>query len=254
MIDRKTPRKVSLFIPCLVEHFLPHVGEATAKVLTRAGVEVDYPKAQTCCGQMAFKAGHQREARRMAHHFVEVFEASDFVVAPSGSCVGMVRKQYPLLFRGDAIQLDRVNAVGRKTFELTEFLVKVLGSIDLGATWPGRGVYHDSCQLSRGLGVREEPRTLLSGVHGLEMMELERAEICCGFGGAFSLEFPGISEKMVEDKAAAVVKSGAQFLISAEPGCLMNIGGYLEKQGERVKAVHIAEVLASQSGEPKSTA
>jgi L-lactate dehydrogenase complex protein LldE len=249
MTDRKTPIRVSLFIPCLVEHFLPHVGEAAARVLTRAGAEVDYPEAQTCCGQMAFKAGRQREARRMARHFVKVFEASDFVVAPSGSCVGMVRKHYPLLFGEDAVQRDRVKALGRKTYELTEFLVRVQGSVDLGATWPGRAVYHDSCQLSRGLGIREEPRVLLSRVHGLEMVELERAEICCGFGGAFSLEFPGISEKMVEDKAAAVVKSGAQFLISAEPGCLLNIGGYLEKQDERVKPVHIAEVLANQSGE-----
>ncbi|MFZ0451305.1 MAG: (Fe-S)-binding protein [Desulfatiglandaceae bacterium] len=249
MTDRKKPKRVSLFIPCLVEHFLPHVGEATARVLARAGVEVDYPEAQTCCGQMAFKAGHHRDARRTARHFMEVFEASDFVVAPSGSCVGMVRKQYPVLFREDAMGLDRAAVLGRKTYELTEFLVKVLGIIDLGATWPGRAVYHDSCQLSRGLGVREEPRVLLSGVHRLEMMELERAETCCGFGGAFSLEFPVISEKMVEDKAAAVVKSGAQFLISAEPGCLMNIGGYLEKQGEKVKAVHIAEVLANRAGE-----
>ncbi len=249
MTDRKTPIRASLFIPCLVEHFLPQVGEATARVLTRAGVEVDYPETQTCCGQMAFKAGHHREARRMAQHFVEVFEASDFVVAPSGSCVGMVRKHYPVLFGEDAIQCERVKALGRKTYELTEFLVRVQGSFDLGATWPGRAVYHDSCQLSRGLGVREEPRVLLSRVHGLEMVELERVEICCGFGGAFSLEFPEISEKMVEDKAAAVVKSGAQFLISAEPGCLLNIGGYLEKQDERVKPVHIAEVLSKQSGE-----
>jgi L-lactate dehydrogenase complex protein LldE len=249
MTDNKKPKRVSLFIPCLVEHFLPHVGEATARVLARAGVEVEYPEAQTCCGQMAFMAGHHREARRAARHFMEVFEASDFVVAPSGSCVAMVRRQYPVLFREDAIRRDRVTALGRKTYELTEFLVKVLGAIDLGATWPGKAVYHDSCQLRRGLGVRDEPRALLSGVHRLEMMELERAETCCGFGGAFSLEFPGISEKMVEDKAAAVVKSGAQFVISAEPGCLMNIGGCLEKQGDKVRAVHIAEILANHPGE-----
>jgi len=254
MTDRKTPIRASLFIPCLVEHFLPQVGEATARVLTRAGVEVDYPEAQTCCGQMAFKAGRHREARRMAHHFVEVFEASDFVVAPSGSCVGMVRKHYSVLFGEDAAQSDRVKALARKTYELTEFLVNVTGFVSLGATWRGRAVYHDSCQLSRGLGIRKEPRALLSQVEGLEMVELERAEICCGFGGAFSLEFPVISDKMVEDKAAAVVKSGAQFLISAEPGCLLNIGGCLERQGQRVKPVHIAEVLANQSGEPKSTA
>jgi L-lactate dehydrogenase complex protein LldE len=250
MQGKKPPRKVSLFIPCLVEHFFPQVGEATARVLERAGVEVQYPERQTCCGQMQFKTGYHREARKMARHFLRVFGDSEAVVAPSGSCVGMVRHHYRTLFRDDASWLSRAEALGRRTFELTEFLVDALGIVELGAEWPGKGVYHDSCQVSRLLGVREQPRMLLSRVRGLEMVDMEHQETCCGFGGVFSLEFPAVSEKMTGDKAAAVVKSGAGFVISAEPSCLLNIGGYLEKTGERVKALHIAEILAHQAGEP----
>jgi L-lactate dehydrogenase complex protein LldE len=249
MQRKKPPKKVSLFIPCLVEHFLPQVGEATARVLSRAGVEILYPKGQTCCGQMQFKTGHRRDARKMARHFFEVFEGAEIIVAPSGSCVGMVRKHYPELFQDDPSWLERVTALGRKTFELTEFLVNILGTVDLGAVWPGKAVYHDSCQLSRALGVRQQPRTLLSRVRQLEVLDWERQETCCGFGGVFSLEFPDISDKMVEDKAKAAVRSGAEILITAEPSCLMNIGGYLEKQGGKIKAVHIAEVLAHGDGQ-----
>jgi L-lactate dehydrogenase complex protein LldE len=250
MQDKEPPRNVSLFIPCLVEHFLPEVGEATVRILVRAGMEVRYPEAQTCCGQMQFKTGHQREARSMARHFLRVFKDAEAVVAPSGSCVAMVRHHYRTLFRDDALWLPRAEALGRRTFELTEFLVDVLGIVELGAEWSGKGVYHDSCQVSRSLGVREQPRLLLSRVRGLEMVEMEHQETCCGFGGVFSLEFPGVSEKMTGDKVAAVVKSGAGFVISAEPSCLLNIGGYLDKTGGPVKALHIAEVLAHQAGEP----
>lgn len=244
MQRKKTPEKVSLFIPCLVEHFFPQVGEATARALSLAGVEVHYPKGQTCCGQLQFKTGRRREAQKMARHFFEVFEDAESIVAPSGSCVGMVRKHYPKLFQDDSSWLERVRTLGGKTFELTEFLVNILGVVDLGAVWPGKAVYHDSCQLSRGLGVIQPPRVLLSRVQQLEVLDWERQETCCGFGGVFSLEFPDISDKMVGEKAEAAVRSGADILITAEPSCLMNIGGYLEKQGESIKAVHIAEVLA----------
>lgn len=250
MQRKKLPERVNLFIPCLVEHFFPQVGVATARVLSRAGVEVRYPKGQTCCGQMQFKTGRHRETRRMAQHFFEVFEDAEVIVAPSGSCVGMVRKYYPVLFRNDPSWLERVKVLGRKTFELTEFLVNILGVVDLGASWPGKAVYHDSCQLSRILGVQQQPRTLLSRVRQLKMLEWEREETCCGFGGVFSLEFPEISDKMVEEKAEAAARSGADILITAEPSCLMNIGGYLEKQGGRIKAVHIAEILAHGDGQP----
>lgn len=250
MEKRKPSKKVSLFIPCLVEHFLPHVGEATARVLSRAGVEVEYPSRQTCCGQMEFKAGHQAEARKMALHFLRVFQDAEVVVSPSGSCVGMVRNYYPVLFQDEDAWLSRMELLARRTFELTEFLVDVLGIDDLRAHWPGKAVYHDSCQVSRVLGIKAQPRMLLSNVRELEMVEMEHQETCCGFGGVFSLEFPVVSEKMTGDKVAEVVKSGAEFVISAEPSCLLNIGGYLEKKGEKIRSLHIAEVLARRAGDP----
>ncbi|RLB17580.1 MAG: hypothetical protein DRG82_06150 [Deltaproteobacteria bacterium] len=244
MDAKKRPRKVSLFIPCLVEHFLPQVGEATARILSRVGMEVDYPGGQTCCGQMQYKTGYQAEARKMAQHFLRVFKGEELVVSPSGSCVGMIRYHYQELFRDDRKWLSRAESLAGRTFELTEFLVDVLGTEDVGAEWPGKAVYHDSCQVSRVLGITTQPRLLLSRVRKLEMVEMEHQETCCGFGGVFSLEFPVVSEKMTGDKVAEVVKSGAEIVISAEPSCLLNIGGYLAKMGEKIRALHIAEVLA----------
>jgi L-lactate dehydrogenase complex protein LldE len=237
--------KVSLFIPCMVEQFLPQVGEATARVLARAGATVEYPRDQTCCGQMLFKAGRWREARTVARHFIEVFARPQPVVAPSGSCVGMVRNYFPHLLREDARWHERAVALGGRIYELTEYLVRVLKVDDLGASWAGRAAYHDSCQVLRSLGISREPRALLSHVRGLEILEMAGSEKCCGFGGSFTLQFPAISEAMVEEKASMVLATGAQFLISAEIGCLMNIGGYFQKHGQPVRAVHIAEVLAS---------
>jgi L-lactate dehydrogenase complex protein LldE len=237
---------VSLFIPCVVDMFHPQVGLDTARVLERAGAKVLYPKDQTCCGQMQFKEGLRREARRMASHFLEVFDGAKAVVAPSGSCVATVRHYYPLLFEEGSSLKKRALEMGRKTFELSEFLIKVLNVQDLGARWPGRAVYHASCQVTRGIGVRKEPLTLLSCVEGLELVDMEGADRCCGFGGAFSLEYPDISERMVREKAEAIVKSGADYVISAEASCLMNIAGYLSRHGMAVEPVHLAQVLAGQ--------
>jgi L-lactate dehydrogenase complex protein LldE len=235
--------KVSLFVPCIVEQFHPQVGEATARVLARMGARLVYPRGQTCCGQPLYKSGHWNQARRTARHFISLFEDAEAVVAPSGSCVSMVRKSYPELLRDEARWADRALALGKRVFELTEFLVNVLGVEDVGASWPGRAVYHDSCQVYRALGIHREPRALLARVRDLELVEMERPEACCGFGGTFSLQFPAISEAMVADKAARVLATGAQYLLSAEISCLMNIGGYLKKQGHLVRALHIAEVL-----------
>ena len=236
--------KVSLFIPCLVEHFHPQIGEATARVLARANVELDYPEGQTCCGQPQYKTGQRKHARKLARHFLDIFEGAEAVVSPSGSCVSMVRNYYPELFRDEARWYDRAVELGKRVFEFTEFLVNVLGVTDVGASWNGKAVYHDSCQVSRALGIRREPRALLSHVRGLELLEMEQAEVCCGFGGTFSLQFPAVSEAMVEEKVSHITATAAQFVISAEVSCLMNIGGYLEKQGHPVRAIHIAEVLA----------
>ncbi len=239
--------KASLFIPCLVEQFHPEVGEATAEVLRRLGVELVYPQGQTCCGQPSYKVGVRRQALRLARRFIQLFEGSEAIVAPSGSCVSMVRNYYPELFRDEPRWHDRSVELGSRVYEFTEFIVKVLRVHDVGATWAGKAVYHDSCQVSRALGIREEPRTLLSHVAGLELLEMDQADVCCGFGGSFSLQFPHISEALVREKVGQVLATGAEFLISAEISCLMNIGGYLQEQGHPVRALHIAEVLAQEA-------
>jgi L-lactate dehydrogenase complex protein LldE len=235
--------KVSLFIPCLVEQFHPAVGEATARVLARAGVDLVYPTEQTCCGQPLYKSGHWKQSVQLAHHFMRVFDGAEAIVAPSGSCVSMVRDYYPELLRDDAGAHDRAVEIGKRVYEFTEFLVNVLDAADLGASWRGTAVYHDSCQVSRALGIVREPRLLLSKVRDLNVVEMERPDLCCGFGGTFSLQFPSISEAMVADKVSYILATGAEYLISAEISCLMNIGGYLEKQRHPVRTLHIAEVL-----------
>jgi L-lactate dehydrogenase complex protein LldE len=219
------------------------MGEATARVLARANVGLDYPKGQTCCGQPQYKTGHRKRARQLARHFLEVFGGAEAVVSPSGSCVSMVRNYYPELFRDEARWYDRAVDLGKRVYELTEFLVRVMGVTDVGASWSGKAVYHDSCQVSRALGVRDEPRALLSRVKGLELVEMEQAEVCCGFGGTFSLQFPAISEAMVAEKASRILATGADLVVSAEVSCLMNIGGYLEKHRHPVRALHIAQLL-----------
>lgn len=238
--------KVALFIPCLVEQFHPEVGIATAKVLTRAGVEVYYPKGQTCCGQPVYKSGLRKKTIPIAKHFIRLFESAEAIVAPSGSCVSMVRNEFPVLFDNDPGWKQRAVELGARVYELTEFLVKALQIDDLGAHWPGRAVYHDSCQVMRALGVCEEPRKLLAHVKELELVEMDRPDLCCGFGGPFSFKFPEISEAMVGEKVSYVLVSKAEYLIGAEISCLMNMGGYLQKHGYPVKAVHIAEVLANR--------
>lgn len=242
--------KTALFVPCMVEQFHPEVAEATARVLAKAGASLAYPKGQTCCGQLQYKSGNWKSARGVARHFIEVFEPFESVVAPSGSCVSMVRTYYPELFRQEPIWRDRAQELAKRIFELTEFLVHVAQVDDLGATWPAKAVYHDSCQVYRALGIHKEPRQLLSKVRGLELVEMDQADVCCGFGGSFSLQFPAVSEAMVAEKVSHILATGAELVISAEISCLMNIGGYLRKQGHPVKALHIAQVLA-QGGEAR---
>lgn len=240
--------KVALFVPCLVEQFFPQVAEATARVIAKAGCQITYPKGQTCCGQLQFKLGHWKDAREIARHFIEVFEGYESIVAPSGSCVAMVRKYYPELFRDEALWRERALRLGKRLFELTEFLVNVVQVGDLGTRRKAKATYHDSCQVYRALGIYKEPRILLSNVDGLELVEMEQPDLCCGFGGSFSLQFPEISEAMLEEKVSHILATGAEILVSAEISCLMNIGGYLKKQGLPIMPFHIAEVLCG-SGE-----
>jgi L-lactate dehydrogenase complex protein LldE len=238
------PETVQLFITCLIDSFFPHIGEAMVCVLNRAGVRVDFPAAQTCCGQPAFNAGLRSEARPMAEQTIRVFEktAGDIVI-PSGSCAAMVRHGYLELFRHDPPWLARAQALAARTYEFTEYLVDVRGVTDLGACWPGRLTYHPSCHLLRGLGVDRQPRALLASVRGAEIVELPERQDCCGFGGVFSVEHPELSAEFLKRKIANLEKTDAPTLVVADTGCLMHIQGGLKRQGKPQRVVHIAEVL-----------
>lgn len=238
---------IQLFITCLVDIFFPKTGEAIVDVLTRLGVEVEFPADQTCCGQPAFNAGLWPDSRKMAEHTIQVFEASpNEIVAPSGSCVAMIRHGYLELFADDPKWLARAEALAARTYEFTEYLVDVLGVTDVGARWDGLLSYHPSCHLLRGLGVDRQPRELLANVQGATLVELPHAEECCGFGGVFSVEHPEISAEMLKRKISNLEASEAPTLVLADTGCRMHIAGGLNKEKKPQRVVHIAEVLANR--------
>lgn len=235
--------KVALFVTCLCDQLYPRVGMATVRVLRRLGCEVVFPEGQTCCGQPSFNSGYHDEARSVARTLLDAFEDAEYVVAPSGSCTGMVRHYYPELFAGDVELLVRARRLVEKTYELSQFIVKVLGVTDLGCEFPHRVTYHPSCHGMRLLGVREEPTQLLGRVRGLELLPLPRCEDCCGFGGSFSVKLSGVSGAMVDEKASNVERSGATHLVGTDLGCLMNIDGRLKRRGSKVRVLHLAELL-----------
>jgi L-lactate dehydrogenase complex protein LldE len=238
------PKTVQLLITCILDTLYPETGEAVVRVLERAGVQVQLPRGQTCCGQPAFNAGLRADARRMAMHTIEVFEkAPGDVVVPSGSCAGMIRHQYTELFAGDAEWLPRAQALAARTYELSEYLVDILGVTDLGASYPGKITYHSSCHLLRELGVDRQPRALLAAVQDAEMVELPGRQECCGFGGVFSVEHPQISAAMAARKIANIESTGAEVVVVCDAGCIANIDGALHRQGKTQHAVHIAEIL-----------
>jgi L-lactate dehydrogenase complex protein LldE len=236
--------KVSLMITCLGDVFFPEAGVATVRLLRRLGVEVDFPPAQTCCGQPHFNSGYHDEARKLARHTIAAFAGGRPVVTPSGSCAAMVKLEYPHLLHNDLGWHGRAEDLAHRTHELSDFLVNVLGVEDVGARFEARATYHMACHL-RGLGLVDEPLRLLRRVRGLELLTLERADECCGFGGSFAVRFPGISGAMVQDKAGFIEQTGAEVVVATDAGCLMNIGGCLRRRGGRVRTVHLAEVLAS---------
>ena len=238
--------KVSLFITCLVDQFFPEVGMGIVSVLRRLGVQVDFPAAQTCCGQPAFNSGFSSEARDLAKRFISIFEDSECVVAPSGSCTSMVRVFYKELFREEPDWHGRAESLASRTFEFTEFVVNVLGVEDVGAVYHGKVALHQSCHLLRELNVRTEPQRLLNSVKGIEVVDLERAEACCGFGGLFSIKYPQISGGILQDKIESVEKSGADLVVASDVGCLMHIAGGLSRQGIATRTMHIAELLAKR--------
>lgn len=236
---------VQLFITCIMDTLYPDSGEAVVRVLERAGVKVEFPSGQTCCGQPAFNAGMRPQARQMAIHTIRAFEStSGPVVVPSGSCAAMIRHGYLELFDGDAEWLPRAKALHDRTYEFTEFLVDYLGVTDLGARYPGKITYHSSCHLLRDLGVDRQPRLLLSKVHEAEMVELPYTFECCGFGGVFSVEHPEISAAMLDRKIKNIDASGAPLVVSCDGGCVTNINGGLHRKGKLQRVVHIADILA----------
>jgi len=259
------PRRVGLFVTCLVDLYRPSTGFAAVRLLETAGCEVEVPPGQTCCGQPAFNNGDSATARAIARSIVERFEGFDHVVAPSGSCAGMLRRHLPELFADDAPWRERAERLAARVHELTSFLVDVCGSAAverLRGAAPPRGVrtatYHDSCSGLRELGVREQPRHLLAAVDGLDLVEMRDAEVCCGFGGTFCVKYPGISGRMVSEKVENIASAGADAVLAGDVGCLLNIAGRLGREGRPVRVFHVAEVLAGMAergiGEPASGA
>ena len=239
-----TFEKVTLFIQCLVNGFAPEVGEAMVKILRKLDLPLDCPADQTCCGQPAFNAGYRKKAQKAARRFIQIFENAEVIVCPSGSCVHMVRRYYPDLLDDSPQWRARAEMVASKTFELTQFLVDVLGVEDLGARFDGRLTVHDSCQALRGLGIKEQPRRLIARIAGAEMVEMRHPERCCGFGGSFSVKYPDISTAMVDDKVKDIVSTGAEVVTGVDLSCLTNIQGRLSRIKSTVRVAHIAELLA----------
>lgn len=235
--------KVSLFITCLVDSLYPNVGESTVRLLDHLGMELDFPMGQTCCGQPAYNSGYKDEARDVAKTLIEAFDASEYVVGPSGSCVGMIHHYYPQLFAGDAKWEGRASKFINKTYEVTDFIVNVLKREDVGARLEQKVTFHPNCHASRMMGIKDEPLTLLKNVRGIELVDLPFAEDCCGFGGTFAVKMHEISGEMVKEKAEHVLATGAQILTGTDMGCLMNISGRLRYEGAPVQVKHLTELL-----------
>ena len=241
---------VGLFVTCLVDMMRPSVGFATVKLLEQAGCSVDAPQAQTCCGQPAYNSGDRKTTAEIALNVIEAFEPYDYVVVPSGSCAGMLRKHYPGLFAEDSPELARAQAVADKTYELVSFLTDVLNVTEVDAEFDRQVTYHDSCSGYRELGIHGQPRRLLASVRGLTLTEMKDADICCGFGGTFCGKYPDISNDMVDKKTANIEAAGADVLLAGDLGCLMNMAGKLKRKGSKVQVRHVAEVLAGETGPP----
>jgi L-lactate dehydrogenase complex protein LldE len=245
-----TSPRVGLFVTCLVDLFRPSVGFAAVKLLEDAGCMVEVPAAQTCCGQPAWNSGDRRDTAAIARQVVAAFSSYDYVVAPSGSCAGMIKLHYPHLFAEGSAEHDAALALAEKTYELVSFLTRVMKVGSVAAEFQGSVTYHDACSGLRELGVKQEPRALLAGVRGLKLRELGDAEVCCGFGGTFCVKYPEISNVMVAKKAKNINATGAEMLLAGDMGCLMNMAGKLKREGSAVKVRHVAEVLAGDLSAP----
>jgi L-lactate dehydrogenase complex protein LldE len=235
---------VQLFIPCFIDQLYPQVAFNTVKVLEKAGCEVKYNTQQTCCGQPAFNAGFWGESKDVCTKFVQDFDGADYIVSPSASCAGFVRNNYGKLFENNAFQ-SPAKKVASQIIELSEFLVKVLNITNLGATLNGIATYHDSCAGLRECNIKAEPRTLLSKVQGLEIVEMNDNETCCGFGGSFAVKYDTISVAMADQKIDNAIATNAEYIISTDMSCLMHLDGRINHNGQKIKVIHLADVLAS---------
>jgi L-lactate dehydrogenase complex protein LldE len=239
--------RVALFVTCLADAMFPEVGKATVRVLERLGQVVEFPAEQTCCGQMHVNTGYQKQALPLVERFVEVFSSYDAIVAPSGSCVGSVRHQHSMIAKrfGSPELVQQVDAVAAKTYELSEFLVDVLGVTDVGAYFPHRVTYHPTCHSVRMLRVGDKPISLLRAVDALELVELPAADQCCGFGGTFAIKNADTSTAMLADKMRNVLDTGAEICTAGDSSCLMHIGGGLSRIRAGSKTLHLAQILAA---------
>lgn len=236
--------RVGLFVTCLVDLMRPSIGFAALRLLEAGGADVYVPPTQTCCGQPAYNAGDRADTIALARKVVEEFEGCDYLVAPSGSCSGMIRTHYAELFAGDPAWSARVAALAAKTHELTDFLVDVLKLERVPGRYQGTVTYHDACAGLREMGVKAQPRALLAKVEGLRLAEMADAEVCCGFGGAFAVKFGEISSRIADNKCQHIVTSGADAVVLGDLGCMLNIEGRLRRRGDATRVLHIAEVLA----------
>lgn len=242
--------KVGLFVTCLVDLFRPSVGFAAVKLMEAAGCRVEVPALQTCCGQPAYNSGDKADTRAIALQVIDAFQDFDYVVAPSGSCAAMLKSHYPELFDKEPDLKAKAEDLSARTFELVSFLTDVMQISDVEAAFPQTVTYHDSCSGLRELGVRDQPRKLLSSVDELSLVELSDADICCGFGGTFCVKYPDISNTMVSSKTGNIEDTGAQTLLAGDLGCLMNMAGKLQRSGSDIQVRHVAEVLADMTDTP----
>ena len=241
--------RIGLFVTCLVDLMRPRIGFAAIRLLEAAGCEVVVPPTQTCCGQPGYNSGDRATAMALARKVLDEFEGCDYVVAPSGSCAGMIRTHYPELFYDAPDELERVRNLCGRTYELTDFLVNVMKLDRVPGLFKGTVTYHDSCSGLRELGVKAQPRALLAKVPGLKLTEMEEAETCCGFGGAFAVKFGEISTHIAERKCANIAACGADAVVLGDLGCMLNIEGRLRRRGDlKTQVLHIAEVLAGEDG------
>ncbi|WP_010300527.1 (Fe-S)-binding protein [Kurthia senegalensis] len=239
--------KVSLFATCLVDLFQTDVGKATVELLETLGCEVTFPRGQVCCGQPAYNSGYTKDAKEPMKKMIDTFIDEEWVVTPSGSCATMFQ-EYPHIFKDDPIYAEKAQRLADKTYELTDFIVNVLNVTDVGASYHHRVTYHPSCHMTRLLGVKDAPLTLLKNVKGLELVDLPNSYNCCGFGGTFSVKMGNISEQMVDEKVNCAVETDAEYLIASDGGCIMNIDGRMQRRGETMRTKHIVEILTQHEG------